>query len=69
MDENKMIELSDDLLEQAVGGAINVFYDVPKADYYKYTCRACGCVGIVVGWPDACCDCNSTDIGREIYKP
>ena len=69
MEETKNMELNDDLLEQAVGGAINVYYDVPEEDYYKYTCRACGSGGIVTGWPDVCCVCNSADIGREIYKP
>ena len=69
MEETKNMELNDDQLEQAVGGAINVFYDVPKVDHYKYTCRTCGSSAVMVGWPDKCYRCNSEDISREIYKP
>ena len=44
---NKKIELNDDLLDQVVGGAINVFdAPSPKEPYYKCTCHACSQVGV-----------------------
>ena len=63
-------ELNEEQLEQVAGGAINV-YDAPapKQPYYKYTCHACGEVGIVVGCPSVCCTCKSTNIDREEYAP
>ena len=63
-------ELDDDQLDQVAGGAINV-YDapLPKQPYWKYTCHTCGNVGIVVGWPPACCTCKDTNITRVEYKP
>ena len=69
MDEIKKIELSDDLLDKVVGGLINTFYDAPvNPKYWKYTCRACGNVGIVLGCPSAC-SCGSTNISCEEYNP
>ena len=70
MDENKKVKLSDDQLAQVNGGAINTFYDAPvKPESWKYTCCACGSVGIVLGRPSACCSCNDTNIVCEAYKP
>ena len=70
MEEIKKVELNDDLLDQVSGGVINV-YDapLPKQSYYKYTCRDCGNVGIVVGCPSVCCTCKSANIDREEYNP
>ena len=64
------VELNDTQLDQVSGGAINV-YDAPGSRqlYYKYTCRACGMVGVVADYPAACCTCKSTNIVCEEYKP
>ena len=43
----KKLELTDELLDQVVGGAINVFdAPSPKEPYYKCTCHACSQVGV-----------------------
>ena len=68
--ENKKIELNDDLLDQVVGGVINVF-DAPSAKepYYKCTCHACGQVGVGVVRSSECAFCKSTNITCEEYNP
>ena len=68
--ENKKIELNDDLLDQVVGGAINVFdAPSPKEPYCKCTCHACGQVGVGVGRLSECAFCKSTNITCEEYNP
>ena len=63
-------ELNDDQLDEVTGGAINIFYDMPHNPvYYKYTCRDCGNVGIVLGHPDGCNACGSTNFASEVYDP
>ena len=68
--ENKKIELTDELLDQVVGGAINVF-DAPshKGPYYKCTCHACSQVGVGVERPSECVFCKSSNITCEAYNP
>ena len=70
MDEKKMVELTDDQLDQVAGGLIEV-YDASTLQqlYYKYTCRACGDSGIVTGYPSVCGACKSTNITCEEYNP
>ena len=70
MEENKKIELNDDMLDQVAGGAINVF-DAPSSNeaYYKCTCHACGEIGIGVGRSYECAFCKSTNITCEEYNP
>ena len=70
MDENKKLVLDDDVLDQVVGGAINI-YDggAYHTTYWKYTCPACGISAVTNYWPECCNTCKGTDISREEYKP
>lgn len=66
----KKYELTDELLDQVVGGAINVFdAPSPKGPYYKCTCHACGQVGVGVVRSSECAFCKSTNITCEEYNP
>ena len=67
--EFPLIELTDEQLSPVVGGVINVFYDVPKEDYWKYTCHSCGHSAVTVGRPNVCNGCGSVNITCELYKP
>ena len=74
MDKKKLTtaaeELNDDLLDQVNGGVINVFdAPSPKQPYYKYTCHACGKIGIGPGDTSECAFCKSTNISCEEYTP
>ena len=70
MNENKKIALDDDVLEQVIGGAINV-YDAGEyqTTYWKYTCPVCKISAVTNYWPECCNTCKGTDISREEYKP
>ena len=70
MNENKKLVLDDDVLDQVVGGAINI-YDAPspKQLYYRYSCPACGVSAVTNYWPECCNTCKGTDITREEYTP
>ena len=62
-------ELNDEQLDQVAGGVIKVFDAPATRDFWKYTCRACGDIGIVSGRPSVCCNCKGTNIVCEEYKP